>query len=76
MQYINSVSGRTWSFGNQPAPPERPIYDPGIDFDVDMFRVESNDEDPIEVIKGEQGRIAVKSTMKDYEIMVWLPGFS
>jgi hypothetical protein len=76
MQYINRVSGRAWHYGNQPKPTERPIYDPGMDFDVDMFRQENNDEDPIEVIKGEHGRIAVKSTMRDYEILVWLPGFS
>lgn len=30
----------------------------------------------VEVLKGEQGRIAVKSTPEHYEVMVWLPGFS
>lgn len=29
----------------------------------------------VEVLKGEQGRIAIKSTPTQYEVMVWLPGF-
>jgi hypothetical protein len=29
----------------------------------------------VEIIKGAEGRIAVKSTETDYEVMVWLPGF-
>jgi hypothetical protein len=46
------------------------------DFDQDMFRLEGEEDGPVEVIKGEQGRIAVRSSMRMYEILVWLPGFS
>jgi hypothetical protein len=46
------------------------------DFDQDMFNVDGEEDGPVEVIKGEQGRIAVRSTTKMYEILVWLPGFS
>ncbi|EJT48688.1 hypothetical protein A1Q1_02298 [Trichosporon asahii var. asahii CBS 2479] len=38
--------------------------------------VEGPSGEPIEVLKGEQGRIAIKSTPTQYEVLVWLPGFS
>ena len=45
------------------------------DFDRDMLKLDG-EEGPVEVIKGEQGRIAVRSSPRMYEILVWLPGFS
>jgi hypothetical protein len=46
---------------------------PDIDFDPELFQSETDDW--IEIIKGSEGRIAVKSTKGFYDIMVWLPGF-
>jgi hypothetical protein len=45
-----------------------------VDFDAELF--EGKEGELIEVIKGEDGRIAVKSCPSCYRIMVWLPGFS
>jgi hypothetical protein len=62
---------RAKSFGD--AMTERPE----LDFDPELFEdpaVERDEE--IEVIKGIEGRIAVKATKLVYEIMVWLPGFT
>lgn len=44
--------------------------------DVDPDSAETEDGEEIEVIKGTEGRIAVKATKLSYEIMVWLPGFT
>jgi hypothetical protein len=44
------------------------------DFDPELF--EGQEGEPIEIVKGTEGRIAVKSTPKEYIVMVWLPGFS
>lgn len=38
--------------------------------------VEEPSGELVEVLKGEQGRIAIKSTPTQYEVLVWLPGFS
>lgn len=47
---------------------------PDVDFDADLF--EGDGDEFVEVIKGKEGRIAVKSTNMLYEILVWLPKFS
>lgn len=50
---------------------------PELDFDPELFEVSGLErDDEIEVIKGTEGRIAVKATKLVYEIMVWLPGFT
>ncbi|KAL7420766.1 hypothetical protein Q5752_004718 [Cryptotrichosporon argae] len=61
-----AVVGRAKSAGPEP--------EVDADFDPDLFN--GTDGEWIEVIKGEEGRIAVKSTVAQYEVMVWLPGFS
>lgn len=54
-------------------------FDSGLDrSDVQKHNPETT-IDPsgewVEVLKGEQGRIAIKSTPTQHEVMVWLPGF-
>lgn len=44
------------------------------DFDPELL--EGAEDEWIEMIKGSEGRIAIKSTPSVYDIMVWLPGFS
>jgi hypothetical protein len=63
----NTVSGRASLFGGGTERPD-------IDFDPELFQ--SDTDEWIEIIKGSEGRIAVKSTKGFYIIMVWLPGFS
>jgi len=45
-----------------------------VDFECDLFA--GKEGDWIEVIKGNDGRIAVKSDSSQFNIMVWLPGVS
>ncbi|KAL0240554.1 hypothetical protein I308_106350 [Cryptococcus tetragattii IND107] len=66
----NSYSGRALSFGSGQSRPDINIDD----FDPELF--EGAEDEWIEMIKGPQGRIAIKSTPSAYDIMVWLPGFS
>ncbi|WOO76815.1 uncharacterized protein LOC62_01G000431 [Vanrija pseudolonga] len=63
---MSSYSGRASSFDNGPERPD-------IDFDPELLEGPAGEW--IEVIKGESGRIAIKSTSSVYEVMVWLPGF-
>ncbi|ORY27100.1 hypothetical protein BCR39DRAFT_539252 [Naematelia encephala] len=64
--HINAISGRAQSFS---AGDSREV-----DFDPELF--DGAEGEWIEIIKGSEGRIAVKSTPTTYAIMVWLPGFS
>lgn len=66
----NAVSGRALSFGSAQSRPDINFDD----FDPELF--EGKDEEWIEIIKGMEGRIAIRSTPEMYDIMVWLPGFS
>ncbi|WRT67982.1 uncharacterized protein IL334_004957 [Kwoniella shivajii] len=66
----NAVSGRALSFGSSQDKPDVSFDD----FDPELF--EGRENEWIEIIKGAEGRIAIKSTEKAYDIMVWLPGFS
>jgi hypothetical protein len=50
------------------------IDQPDIDCEAELF--EGEDGQWIEIMKGSDGRIAVKSDSTHYNIMVWLPGFS
>lgn len=45
-----------------------------LDFDEDLLRAAQGED--FEIIKGSEGRIAVKVTRKQYDIMAWLPGFA
>ncbi|TXT15998.1 hypothetical protein VHUM_00501 [Vanrija humicola] len=63
---MSSYSGRASSFDNG-------LERPDIDFDPELLEGPAGEW--IEVIKGESGRIAIKSTSSVYEVMVWLPGF-
>ncbi|KAK4689699.1 hypothetical protein P7C73_g406, partial [Tremellales sp. Uapishka_1] len=64
----SSVSGRAASFGSA-------MDQPDADFDPELFEGIPEGE-WIEIIKGMEGRIAIKATPAEYEVMVWLPGFS
>nr|XP_019012964.1 uncharacterized protein I206_02461 [Kwoniella pini CBS 10737]OCF51745.1 hypothetical protein I206_02461 [Kwoniella pini CBS 10737] len=66
----NAVSGRALSFGSSQDRPDVSFDD----FDPELF--EGKENEWIEMIKGVEGRIAIKSTAQFYDIMVWLPGFS
>nr|XP_019045409.1 hypothetical protein I302_05798 [Kwoniella bestiolae CBS 10118]OCF24339.1 hypothetical protein I302_05798 [Kwoniella bestiolae CBS 10118] len=66
----NAVSGRALSFGSGQDRPDVSFDD----FDPELFEGSKNEW--IEIIKGAEGRIAIKSTPQLYDIMVWLPGFS
>ncbi|WVR06527.1 hypothetical protein IAU60_003558 [Kwoniella sp. DSM 27419] len=66
----NAVSGRALSFGSGQERPDVSFDD----FDSELFEGDQNEW--IEIIKGAEGRIAIKSTPALYDIMVWLPGFS
>ncbi|KAK8858769.1 hypothetical protein IAR55_002998 [Kwoniella newhampshirensis] len=66
----NSISGRALSFGSAQSRPDISFDD----FDPELF--EGKEDEWIEIIKGMEGRIAIKSTPELYDIMVWLPGFS
>nr|XP_031864395.1 uncharacterized protein CI109_000308 [Kwoniella shandongensis]KAA5531467.1 hypothetical protein CI109_000308 [Kwoniella shandongensis] len=66
----NAVSGRALSFGSAQSRPDINFDD----FDPELF--EGKEDEWIEIIKGMEGRIAIKSTPELYDIMVWLPGFS
>ncbi|WWC88637.1 uncharacterized protein L201_003550 [Kwoniella dendrophila CBS 6074] len=66
----NAVSGRALSFGSSQDKPDVSFDD----FDPELF--EGSENEWIEIIKGAEGRIAIKSTPQIYDIMVWLPGFS
>ena len=67
-QYTNKISGRAWSFSQGQERPD-------VDFDPELF--EGAEPDSIlEIMKGMEGRIAVKTTPLEYNIMAWLPGFS
>nr|XP_018262139.1 uncharacterized protein I303_05154 [Kwoniella dejecticola CBS 10117]OBR84297.1 hypothetical protein I303_05154 [Kwoniella dejecticola CBS 10117] len=66
----NAVSGRALSFGSSQDRPDVSFDD----FDPELF--EGKENEWIEMIKGAEGRIAIKSTGQFYDIMVWLPGFS
>lgn len=48
--------------------------DANMDFDPHLF--EGAEGESIEIMKGAEGRIAIKSTLEAYDILVWLPGFS
>ncbi|KAL1413132.1 hypothetical protein Q8F55_000881 [Vanrija albida] len=63
---MSSYSGRASSF-------DTGLERPDIDFDPELLEGPAGEW--IEVIKGESGRIAIKSTSSVYEVMVWLPGF-
>lgn len=67
----NSVSGRALSMNNK----DRPDVDFDFQHDFDPELFEGQEGEWIEIIKGSEGRIAVKSTPKEYLVMVWLPGF-
>ena len=67
-RYTNKISGRAWSFSQGQERPE-------IDFDPELF--DTAEPDAVqEILKGMEGRIAVKTTPTEYNIMAWLPGFS
>ncbi|WVN90546.1 uncharacterized protein L203_105785 [Cryptococcus depauperatus CBS 7841] len=66
----NSCASRALSFGSGQNKPDINLDD----FDLELF--EGQEDEWIEVIKGAEGRIAIKSTPSLYVIMVWLPGFS
>ncbi|OCF35111.1 hypothetical protein I316_03151 [Kwoniella heveanensis BCC8398] len=66
----NAISGRALSFGSSQDRPDVNFDD----FDPELF--EGSENEWIEIIKGAEGRIAIKSTAAMYDIMVWLPGFS
>ncbi|KAK1925857.1 hypothetical protein DB88DRAFT_485389 [Papiliotrema laurentii] len=67
-RYTNRISGRAWSFSQGQERPE-------IDFDPELF--DAAEPDAVqEILKGIEGRIAVKTTPAEYNIMAWLPGFS
>ncbi|AAW47106.1 hypothetical protein CNBN1470 [Cryptococcus deneoformans B-3501A] len=66
----NSYSGRALSFGSGQSRPDINVDD----FDPELL--EGAEDEWIEMIKGSEGRIAIKSTPSVYDIMVWLPGFS
>ncbi|WVQ73374.1 hypothetical protein IAR50_002945 [Cryptococcus sp. DSM 104548] len=68
--YTNMYAGRAMSLGSGE---ERP--DVNLD-DFDPELLEGVDNEWVEVIKGSEGRIAIKSVPTAYEILVWLPGFS
>ncbi|ODN93400.1 hypothetical protein L198_05264 [Cryptococcus wingfieldii CBS 7118] len=66
----NTYAGRAMSLGSGEERPDVNLDD----FDPELF--EGVDNEWIEVIKGSEGRIAIKSIPTAYEILVWLPGFS
>lgn len=47
-----------------------------MDFGEDLLRTAGAEGEDFEIIKGSEGRIAVKVTRRHYDIMAWLPGFS
>lgn len=58
--------------------PRASSFDSGLDRNV-LFNPEhirGPAGEWVEVLRGEQGRIAIKSTPTQYEVLVWLPGFS
>ncbi|RXK40327.1 hypothetical protein M231_02441 [Tremella mesenterica] len=63
----NSISGRARSFGDA-------VNRPDVDFDPELLV--GQDGEWIEVIKGSEGRIAVRSRAAEYEVLVWLPAFA
>jgi len=64
----NKITGRAWSFSQGQERPE-------LDFDPELF--DQAEPDAVqEILKGMEGRIAVKTTPLEYNIMAWLPGFS
>jgi hypothetical protein len=67
-RHSNKISGRAWSFSQGQERPE-------LDFDPELFD-HAEPEAVQEVLKGIEGRIAVKTTPTEYNIMAWLPGFS
>ncbi|WVQ85031.1 hypothetical protein IAT38_007195 [Cryptococcus sp. DSM 104549] len=69
----DSYSGRAHSFKSASSAGGAPDVN-FDDFDPELF--EGQEDEWIEVIKGAEGRIAIKSTAVMYDIMVWLPGFS
>lgn len=79
MRYINAMSTGSWGDDKSAKAMQHALVaeeEQEQDFDQDMFKVDEEDDGPVEVIKGEGGRIAVRSSTKMYEILVWLPGFS
>lgn len=67
-RYTNKISGRAWSFSQGQERPD-------VDFDPELFE-DPEPEAVLEIMKGMEGRIAVKTTPAEYNIMAWLPGFS
>lgn len=67
-RYTNKISGRAWSFSQGQERPD-------VDFDPELFEG-PEPEAVLEIMKGMEGRIAVKTTPAEYNIMAWLPGFS
>jgi len=66
--HTNKISGRAWSFSQGEERPD-------VDFDPELF--DKAEPDAVqEILKGMEGRIAVKTTPVEYNIMAWLPGFS
>lgn len=57
------VSSRGWSLSEHAARPTPQLMD-------------GAKEDCTEIIKGSEGRIAIRSAPSSYSIMVWLPGFT
>ena len=79
MRYINAMSTGSWGDDKSAKAMQHALVaeeEQEQDFDQDMFKVDEEDDGPVEVIKGEGCRIAVRSSTKMYEILVWLPGFS
>lgn len=67
-RHTNKISGRAWSFSQGQERPD-------LDFDPELF--DQAEPDAVqEILKGMEGRIAVKTTPIEYNIMAWLPGFS
>lgn len=67
-RYTNKISGRAWSFSQGQERPQ-------VDFDPELF--DQAEPDAVqEILKGMEGRIAIKTTPAEYNIMAWLPGFS
>lgn len=63
----NKISGRAWSFSQGQERPD-------VDFDPELFEGVEPDS-VLEVMKGMDGRIAVKTTPAEYQILAWLPGY-
>ncbi|ORX37219.1 hypothetical protein BD324DRAFT_650825 [Kockovaella imperatae] len=67
-RHFDKITGRAWSFSQGQERPD-------VDFDPELF--DGSDPDTVEeVMKGTDGRIAVKTTTDQHVILVWLPGIT